>query len=729
MDGPRDREELYRAYLSEINDIKFTNREVDVIACIVHNRSNKKIASLLSISYRTVENHIYNINSRIGKSSKDDIIDFIEKSGKLSYIRQYYSCVLLDDLFNNALLNIAKNVNKNPITYNTITYNIRGTNFLNTNQQLNTIIDQKLRKLQRDLKIANVILNINSTEVVHYYLLESNDNKIKNTNKDIVLLFDDVIEHTEKKKVYIDFTTKQNYYFSVFDLLKQIISNPTYQIIENNFKVAYQNLFTTPNSINACDTIEFDKINSQKDYDGLDDDSNTTWNNTDAIDDENILRHKYNRRLIGIAAIFKTTKLVYYIIPFIICTASFAWYHGTSRQTSMDVLLIQELQQLISQGLTASYIKQENIDTNYNLIKKANRLFEQISLSKISSYITTLSSNELCVLLYNIHALSNYILYNEFDGVKARLLLTYAKTAIESYVNTSSKIKLDFESLTPKEIYTELSIITDLPEIYTRVIYLLGRTYIYNGDIQKAEKYFTLSQYLGNKLGLFEGYLSVISGLLIIEDKEINKDIDAGNYLQARKKINETIKTYQIYKNDTKEYKDNYQSKNKYDVIVPKNSPYNQVGCSKQIIKLAGYLMDLQLILDELKSGLLLHCTYVPDRKVAALYNAIGGVLLKAYDSNTDFSPIQSIISKELSINSDNSLEFLYQLFNFTNEKSRSTEFTKADSYNGLIEVSKRKITINQDNNQKEELKELINSLITKRDYINGILNRSMNEK
>lgn len=42
------KEELYKFYLYEINDIKFTVREIDIISCVVHNRGNKKIVGLLS---------------------------------------------------------------------------------------------------------------------------------------------------------------------------------------------------------------------------------------------------------------------------------------------------------------------------------------------------------------------------------------------------------------------------------------------------------------------------------------------------------------------------------------------------------------------------------------------------------------------------------------------------------------------------------------------------------
>jgi DNA-binding CsgD family transcriptional regulator len=66
-------ESIYSKHLATINGIKFTRREIDVIACLLSARGTSKIASLLSIAVRTVVTHIRNImlklecNSRAGQ--------------------------------------------------------------------------------------------------------------------------------------------------------------------------------------------------------------------------------------------------------------------------------------------------------------------------------------------------------------------------------------------------------------------------------------------------------------------------------------------------------------------------------------------------------------------------------------------------------------------------------------------------------------------------------------
>lgn len=80
------RDELYNLYLREISGISFTQREVDVLACIVvHNRSEKMIASILSVSPRTIGTHTSNIMKKLGNSTRENIRNIANKSGKLAY--------------------------------------------------------------------------------------------------------------------------------------------------------------------------------------------------------------------------------------------------------------------------------------------------------------------------------------------------------------------------------------------------------------------------------------------------------------------------------------------------------------------------------------------------------------------------------------------------------------------------------------------------------------------
>lgn len=63
-----------------VNGVKITPREIEVISCIINVRGAKKIATILSISLRTVERHIHNIMLKSRCNSQEGIKDFVEKS-------------------------------------------------------------------------------------------------------------------------------------------------------------------------------------------------------------------------------------------------------------------------------------------------------------------------------------------------------------------------------------------------------------------------------------------------------------------------------------------------------------------------------------------------------------------------------------------------------------------------------------------------------------------------
>lgn len=102
---------LFKIHLSTLSGVKFTSREIDIISCIIKNRAEKKIARMLDISPRTVSSHVHNIMSKVGCNSKDQIIDLIEKSGKLRQLSKYYQTIVIDSYFRSILEKISKLLN------------------------------------------------------------------------------------------------------------------------------------------------------------------------------------------------------------------------------------------------------------------------------------------------------------------------------------------------------------------------------------------------------------------------------------------------------------------------------------------------------------------------------------------------------------------------------------------------------------------------------------------
>ena len=232
------KEEIYATYLREIGGIKFTAREVDIIACIINNRGNKKIASLLSISHRTVETHIRSMVQKIGYGSRDQLIDLANKSGKLVLITQYYLALLIQDLFNRQFQKVGKIINKQAHTY--LIYCLG----------INTEEEKLLKQLVEYLKVANVNLNIatelsNGGETVKNNLYILSDKLLKTISLDegIFILFDKNLDCSLIKDIeYIDLCQEKDYYISLFKLLKKIVAKPEIEEVIKEFNIEYQSI-------------------------------------------------------------------------------------------------------------------------------------------------------------------------------------------------------------------------------------------------------------------------------------------------------------------------------------------------------------------------------------------------------------------------------------------------------------------------------------------------------
>lgn len=218
---------VHSEYLSSINNISFTQREIDIIACIINNRGEKKIATLLKISPRTVSAHVHNIMLKIGTNSREGIIDFIEQTGKSTIIREYYLHILVRNCINKHLNFIASTLNKN------------GSYYQLYHQHLENEEKEKLQQVEADLKIANVKLYTNNEELSKptFVVLNENLSIDLEQKKYIFLLLDNKINTCKyDDQNYLDFSENVNYYNSLFDLLKQFISNPKLSAVISDAK-------------------------------------------------------------------------------------------------------------------------------------------------------------------------------------------------------------------------------------------------------------------------------------------------------------------------------------------------------------------------------------------------------------------------------------------------------------------------------------------------------------
>lgn len=168
-----------------IKDIAFTEREVDVIACICNGKSVKDSAQVLEISPYTVSSHVSNIIRKINVSSQGEVVKFLESSDQYLLIRNKYIDLLLNSNFKSILKkisNLGVACNRNVIVH--------------TNGSLLSCYKEMLKVLKSvgipvsvDNNFSNDYLDEFSSNSFHIVMLSSNINdeyKFPSTQKNII---------------------------------------------------------------------------------------------------------------------------------------------------------------------------------------------------------------------------------------------------------------------------------------------------------------------------------------------------------------------------------------------------------------------------------------------------------------------------------------------------------------------------------------------------------------
>lgn len=235
-------DELYKFHLYEIDNIKFTKREIDIIACIMHNKGEKKIANILSISHRTVGTHQHNIMMKMEVSSRDLIINFIEKSGKSKLIDEYYFNLTILMRFEAKLKLIGKNYETKPINI-----------IINDNMELAKKLC--IKSFKKHLQLANIIVcnKDNADAKLNIYCILKSDNFKESELESIFLKLDENIEYQPlNTKKIVDFSDKSNYYNSIFALIKIIRDDKQLAKVVKDFDHETLNL---ENNFNGVATV------------------------------------------------------------------------------------------------------------------------------------------------------------------------------------------------------------------------------------------------------------------------------------------------------------------------------------------------------------------------------------------------------------------------------------------------------------------------------------------
>jgi len=256
--------EIYSRSLKEINNVEFSPREIDVMACLLTGRSVKGIAHFFGISPNTVQAHVRNIMQKMECNSRESIINFIETSNKSFILKQYHLSLLVNASFEQSLKELSKHLNG------------KGSRCLIVYWQKQTTKDTLPHQLKNHLEMGGITVSIEERvehqplstliyesdhfDFVMYLLPESEKYKYLHKEKrhsaetpqrnqhplNHVLFLrsnqDNAALKNSGMNNFIDFAA-QDYYFSFFELLKKILSLSKFvEPIFIEFKKKYESI-------------------------------------------------------------------------------------------------------------------------------------------------------------------------------------------------------------------------------------------------------------------------------------------------------------------------------------------------------------------------------------------------------------------------------------------------------------------------------------------------------
>jgi tetratricopeptide (TPR) repeat protein/DNA-binding CsgD family transcriptional regulator len=265
----------YLDSLADINGIKFTRREIDILACLLNARRTSKIASFLSISPKTAINHIRNIMLKLECNSQERIIDFIERSRKISLLRKHYAHLIINSAFEKSLKEISKLNHDLKVAYKIIYW---------PNHKPYT---QFVFRLEKDLKLAGFTISVEARdkfislpdliseadEQRHYiYILpktEFNNNETayllnrqeqlqslpqQNMNSSLFIF---LVKEENKgfsqeipNSPYMYVTERDDYFAACFSIVEKFLSHSDFEKIKTVFREQYETVkvYDSPHS-------------------------------------------------------------------------------------------------------------------------------------------------------------------------------------------------------------------------------------------------------------------------------------------------------------------------------------------------------------------------------------------------------------------------------------------------------------------------------------------------
>ncbi|OJW49652.1 MAG: hypothetical protein BGO67_03865 [Alphaproteobacteria bacterium 41-28] len=230
---------VYQRYLTVVEGIHFTRREVDVMACLLYARNTGKIASLLNIASTTVTTHIQNIMEKLKCNSRESIIDFVEGAHNVDIIKKYYVSLIIHSTFKRSLRACSKIIN-NPASLPLIVYC--------EDQQAQSILSYYL---PIHLKLAGIEAEIQSQKLEPFdYQIkgakyQKSSQEMQSAKKVLIIILKQedkaqkkLLRITNKYRfnsILIDFNEQKSYCLTVFEILKKLFPRTNFDAAASQF--------------------------------------------------------------------------------------------------------------------------------------------------------------------------------------------------------------------------------------------------------------------------------------------------------------------------------------------------------------------------------------------------------------------------------------------------------------------------------------------------------------
>jgi tetratricopeptide (TPR) repeat protein/DNA-binding CsgD family transcriptional regulator len=231
--------EIYLDYLTAINGVSLTQREIDVISCFMNGRNTKGIANFLSIAPKTVSAHISNATKKFGCDT-DGMMALLANSDQFPHLKEYYTALLTDSLFKKSLKEITTLASDNYAQLNyVLVYWQKKPPFLETLENNLTVAGLRVSlEGRKEIQPFNQLVQevYHNTCLIYFLpdaLIEEPPTQpipleTDQFHKTKIFFFpktkkQQVILERITRFTYIDPSNWHSYYFSVFAILKKIL--------------------------------------------------------------------------------------------------------------------------------------------------------------------------------------------------------------------------------------------------------------------------------------------------------------------------------------------------------------------------------------------------------------------------------------------------------------------------------------------------------------------------